>query len=109
MNSRGEWDKIGGIPDFLKPEMGQQHAETWRERLLEMIERISHLRTKEGLKVNKFILQPVVCTNKQMMTAFQKWLEIQEKWAYEEAKNEAAARGWGDLAKLLKELLFECR
>ncbi|MBK8223638.1 MAG: FRG domain-containing protein [Candidatus Obscuribacter sp.] len=43
-----EWNKIGGIPDFLQPDMGEQHAEAWREYILEMIERISHLRTVCG-------------------------------------------------------------
>lgn len=45
---------------------------------MEMIERLSHLRTAKGLKVNKFILQPVVCSNKQMMTAFQNGLRYKK-------------------------------
>jgi FRG domain len=103
-----EWDRIGGIPDFLQPSEGENHAEAWRKYMIEMIERLTHLRTAQGLSVNKFILQPVVCSNKQMMTALQTWLEIQEKWAIDKAKREDAARGWGDLAKLLKELLIKC-
>jgi hypothetical protein len=105
---REEWDKIGGLPEFLRPAMGEEHAENWRTALLDMIERLSHLKTSKGLKVNEFILQPVVCSNSIMMTAFQKWLEIQEKWARDKANNELAARGWGDLARLLKKLLGNC-
>lgn len=104
-----EWDKIGGLPAFLMPALGAEHAENWREALLEMIERLSHLQTKEGLKANEFILQEIVCSNKFMISSFQKWLEIQEKWALEEAKDEKAARGWGDLGRLLKKLLPNCR
>jgi hypothetical protein len=104
-----EWKKIGGLPEFLQPGTGQEHAENWREFILSMIERLSHLRTREGLKVNEFILQPIVCSNRVLMEAFVRWLEIQEEWAREEAKDEPAARGWGDLARLLKKLLANCK
>jgi len=92
-----------GLPTYLDPSNGVAIGQLWLTRVLNMIERFTHLRTNEGLKLNQFILRAVSCSNRRLMQGVARLL-------FERSKSLGPDRGKGDqqLAGAIVDALKSC-